>query len=141
MLRLKSLWHRCFPVNFAKFLRITSLKNTSGRLLLIWQVTVLPRRNLEMLMNCAWYQNAWTETLLRSITKVPSICRQTWIRVVIRHVVEKPNKRKRSMIFAGALQTRIWSPVKHFQWSFFANSWKPLTIFVKKIHRRSSTDV
>ena len=31
----KRLWHRCFPVNFAKFLRIPFLKNTSGRLLLL----------------------------------------------------------------------------------------------------------
>ena len=30
----KSLWHRCFPVNFAKFLRIHFLQNTSGRLFL-----------------------------------------------------------------------------------------------------------
>ena len=26
----KRLWHRCFPVNFAKFLRIPFLQNTSG---------------------------------------------------------------------------------------------------------------
>ena len=31
----KSLWHRCFPVNFVKFPRTTFLQNTSGRLLLI----------------------------------------------------------------------------------------------------------
>ena len=30
----KRLWHRCFPVNFEKFLRTPCLKNTSGRLLL-----------------------------------------------------------------------------------------------------------
>ena len=30
----KRLWHRCFPVNFAKFLRTPLLKNTSWRLLL-----------------------------------------------------------------------------------------------------------
>ena len=30
----KRLWHRCFPVNFAKFLRTTFLQNTSGRLFL-----------------------------------------------------------------------------------------------------------
>ena len=30
----KSLCHRCFPVNFAKLLRIPFLQNTSGRLLL-----------------------------------------------------------------------------------------------------------
>ena len=28
------LWHRCFPVNFAKFLRTPFLQNTSGQLLL-----------------------------------------------------------------------------------------------------------
>ena len=27
-------WHKCFPVNFAKFLRISFLQNISGRLLL-----------------------------------------------------------------------------------------------------------
>ena len=30
----KSPWHRCFPVNFAKFLRTPFLQNTSGRLLM-----------------------------------------------------------------------------------------------------------
>ena len=30
----KRLWHRCFPVKFAKFLRIPFLQNTSGWLLL-----------------------------------------------------------------------------------------------------------
>ena len=32
--RPKRLWHRCFPVNFVKFLRIPLLQNTSGRVLL-----------------------------------------------------------------------------------------------------------
>ena len=30
----KRPWHRCFPVNFVKFLRTHFLQNTSGRLLL-----------------------------------------------------------------------------------------------------------
>ena len=30
----KRLWHRCFTVNFAKFLRTPVLRNTSGRQLL-----------------------------------------------------------------------------------------------------------
>ena len=30
----RRLWHRCFPVNFVKFLRRPFSKNTSGRLLL-----------------------------------------------------------------------------------------------------------
>ena len=32
--RNQRLWHRCFPVNFAKLLRTPFLQNTSGRLLL-----------------------------------------------------------------------------------------------------------
>ena len=32
----KSLWYRCFHVNFAKFLRTPFLHNTSGRLLLLF---------------------------------------------------------------------------------------------------------
>ena len=31
---MKCLWHRCFPVNFAKFLRTPVLQNIPGRLLL-----------------------------------------------------------------------------------------------------------
>ena len=30
----RRLWHRCFPVNFMKFLRTPFLQNTYGRLLL-----------------------------------------------------------------------------------------------------------
>ena len=33
----KTPWHRCFPVNFAKFLRTPFLQNTPGRLLLSCQ--------------------------------------------------------------------------------------------------------
>ena len=34
----KKLWHRCFPVNLAKFLGTPFLQNTSGRLLLLLQI-------------------------------------------------------------------------------------------------------
>ena len=37
----KRPWHRCFPVNFAKFLRTSFLQNTFGRLLLKKGKTVL----------------------------------------------------------------------------------------------------
>ena len=30
--KVAGLWHRCFPVNFVKFLRTPFLQNTSGRL-------------------------------------------------------------------------------------------------------------
>ena len=32
----KRLWHRCFPVNFEKFLRTPFLQNTSGKMLLLY---------------------------------------------------------------------------------------------------------
>ena len=45
----KRLWHRCFPVNFAKFLRTPFLQNTSGRLLLNKLVTVERDRDDEII--------------------------------------------------------------------------------------------
>ena len=40
----KRLWHRCFPVNFAKFLRTPFLQNSSGRLLLALDNNAVPAR-------------------------------------------------------------------------------------------------
>ena len=39
----KRIWHRCFPVNFAKFLRTLILKNSCKRLLLVagWYLLLL----------------------------------------------------------------------------------------------------
>ena len=39
----KRLWHRCFPLNFAKFLRAPLLQNTSGRLLLIIDANLMTK--------------------------------------------------------------------------------------------------
>ena len=48
----KRLWHRCFPVNFAKFLRTPFLQNTSERLLLsskiCWTVTIKMIKTMSM---------------------------------------------------------------------------------------------
>ena len=38
---LKRDWHRCFPVNFAKFVRTPFLQNTSGQLLLLLVIDVI----------------------------------------------------------------------------------------------------
>ena len=46
----KRLWHRCFPVNFVKFLRTHFLETTSGRLLLIGEISKL-QNLLEKLWN------------------------------------------------------------------------------------------
>ena len=46
----KRLWHRCYPVNFAKFLRTPFLRNTSRRLLL-WFKSYLTDRKQSVLIN------------------------------------------------------------------------------------------
>ena len=53
----KRLWHRCFPVNFAKFLRTPFLQNTPGRLLLYyeeikWCTTAEPYQTFMMEFFC-----------------------------------------------------------------------------------------
>ena len=47
----KRLWYRCFPVNFAKFLRTSFLQNTSGRLL---RILAFQKQPLEVSMKKAW---------------------------------------------------------------------------------------
>ena len=42
----KSLWRRCFPVNFAKFFRTPFLQNTSERLLLTFRYNSPIKKNL-----------------------------------------------------------------------------------------------
>ena len=46
----KRPWHRCFSVNFVKFLRTPVLRNTSGRLLL--HVTCFAKFSLLLLKSC-----------------------------------------------------------------------------------------
>ena len=43
-IKKERLWHRCFPMNFAKFLRTPFLQNTPGRLLL--EIRTLVRNEL-----------------------------------------------------------------------------------------------
>ena len=50
----KKLWRRCFPVNFAKFLRKLFLQNTPGRLLLEFQLfsALLWRPFIDVFLYC-----------------------------------------------------------------------------------------
>ena len=53
----KRFWHRCFPVNFAKFLRAPFLQNTSGRLLYLksrWKWMEACLQNCWLLLICYW---------------------------------------------------------------------------------------
>ena len=47
---IKRLWHRCFPLNFAKFSRTSFLQNTSGRLVLN-KINKLHERGLRIIYN------------------------------------------------------------------------------------------
>ena len=56
----KRLWHKCFPVNFAKFLRTPLLQNTSGWLLLT-KLHDPNRRKLRLLyFELRWLLNVGT---------------------------------------------------------------------------------
>ena len=52
----KSFWHRCFPVNFAKFLRTSFSRNNSGRLLLdLVSKTVFKRPVMKVQHSSLWH--------------------------------------------------------------------------------------
>ena len=68
------LWHRCFPVIFAKFLRAPFLQNTSGRLLLPMALPfygILNSVNLFLIQQLYWwtYQNFIVSGRSVSLTK------------------------------------------------------------------------
>ena len=58
-----SFWHRCFPVNFAKFVRTPFLQNTSGRLLRV--------SNKVMCYHCLW--RLIYHKFVHTYKKVPSL--------------------------------------------------------------------
>ena len=70
----KRLWHRCFPVNFAKFLRTPFLQNTSGRLLLLFMFCFFS-------ILCQYYKDFQCYLLLLFTPKLrkykDSICTET----------------------------------------------------------------
>ena len=53
------IWHRCFPVYFAKFLRTTFLQNTSGRLNLFKNNTFCNRTPPVPFCFCIFYLFFW----------------------------------------------------------------------------------
>ena len=59
------LWHRCFPVNFAKFLRTPFSQNNSGRLLLsgVSEPAVCRSSTKQVLLNNS--QNSQENTYIR----------------------------------------------------------------------------
>ena len=61
----KRLWHRCFPVNFAKFLRAALLQKISGRLLLDEGLSIL---------YCQKEKDFISYTALCLILKISDLC-------------------------------------------------------------------
>ena len=114
----KRLWHRCFPLNFAKFLRTPTLKNICERLLLVagwWTTSKLSRRH-SLLLTCLVYINISAASFFPSFiygilidicfgfeeTKLTKgkLCRE--LRPVLKY-----NFKKRDWIFR--LRRQIWS--------------------------------
>ena len=57
LLKKRQIWHRCFPVNFAKFVRTPFLQNTSGRLL--WIQYLLQREIVWCIRQVNWVTNIY----------------------------------------------------------------------------------
>ena len=58
----KRLWHRCFPVNFAKFLRTPFLQNTSGGCFCM---------NIDILIGTDFYHTFFTDETIRGKSNKP----------------------------------------------------------------------
>ena len=63
----KDTWHKCFPVNLAKFLRALFLQNTSGRLLLL---LAFQKQPLEV-----FYEKMCSWKFCRIHRKTPFVCK------------------------------------------------------------------
>ena len=70
----KWLWHMCFPVNFAKFLRTPFLQNTSGRLLL--DIFLLLNNILNCFIFTTFYYNSVAIALTSCLSDV--VVRLPW---------------------------------------------------------------
>ena len=76
----KRLWHRCFPMNFAKFLRTSFLQNTSGRLLL----------NIALKLNNRTWKKYKSNSLRENMT-LKLVVLQSWIKL---QIIKKNLKKK-----------------------------------------------
>ena len=103
----KRLWHRCFPVDFEKFLRTPFLKSTSGRLLL----TSLFWKYLKKERFCNY-------NLTRSLPKLKILSLQKLLLKLLVAILE-PSQTSKMELFVKIL-----------------NGIKLLTIFTKKLHLR-----
>ena len=76
----KRLWHRCFPVNFAKSLRAPFLQNTSGRLLpsipLMYEETMMKNSFLKCFTNVIW--RSWGRLCLEELLAFIRTCYIIW---------------------------------------------------------------
>ena len=70
----KRLWHRRFPLNFAKFLRTPFLQNTSGRLLLFFEKNVPDMRAMmiSLKLRCCNFSLTNKKTVYRLDLQLPT---------------------------------------------------------------------
>ena len=109
----KRLWHRCFPVNFAKFLRTPFLQNTSGRLLLSFIQIVYSIRTLDL-------TETWSTHKKQNHDN---------IRILIVQVHHVDN-----ILYESAIKM-----VSHLWWIYFLKIINGFTILIKKFYHRYLT--
>ena len=68
----KEIWHRCFPVNFVKFLRTPFLENSSGRLLLnVYFCKDVPWRKFQLRNNQNFGNQTQDKCFLKWVVRFP----------------------------------------------------------------------
>ena len=68
----KEIWHRCFPVNFVKFLRTPFLENNSGRLLLnVYFCKDVPWRKFQLRNNQNFGNQTQDKCFLKGVVRFP----------------------------------------------------------------------
>ena len=84
----KSIWHRCFPVNFTKFLRTSFLHNTFGQLLLFLYNNIWSE-NLLFYHKTCFPRKTWVLFILYAISKIAYYLNRHWKHWNWRHCSQK----------------------------------------------------
>ena len=95
----KRLWHLCFPVNFAKFLRTPFLQNTTGQLLLHFVKNLIKARHVKV---CNWYPD-------NSKSNVKLFADNTFLFAIVKDKNESANTLNNDLMLISNVSTNIWN--------------------------------
>ena len=123
----KRLWHRCFHVNFVKFLKTLFFIEHLWWLLLFTLLYVNSSRSIDSILFIAvtvFDNNSQIQPILLSKKGTP-----------FGNLKQSDIHFTKEYICASDTQANIQNPVKYLRWRLFlkrVNGYKPLTIFAKR---------